>query len=159
MNDRSVLFTVTNITLRLPSKVTLQLTFSETFDDTIIVCSYSHAAAENIRNLSRTLRIKNMLLDEIREKIRIKKEAVLADPNEKEEDKRFFVSIEKVFQNRDAILKTPKSVILGTLMAVGYPYSELRKIYDDLIAELNRVYKMVDPSELDRALDQLKQKD
>lgn len=47
MNDRSVLFTVTNITLHLPSEVTLQLTFSETFDDTIIVCSYSHAAAES----------------------------------------------------------------------------------------------------------------
>ena len=30
MNDRSVLFTVTNITLHLPSEVTLQLTFSET---------------------------------------------------------------------------------------------------------------------------------
>ena len=100
-----------------------------------------------------------MLLDEIREKIRIKKEAFLADPNEKEEDKRFFVSIEKVFKNRDAILRTPRSVILGTLMAVGYPHSEIRKVYDDLIAELNRVYKMVDPSELDRALEKLKQKD
>jgi len=93
-----------------------------------------------------------MLLDEIREKIRIKKEAVLADPDEKVEDKRFFVTIEKVFQNRDAILKTPRSVILGTLLAIGYPYAETRPLYDKLIAELNRVYKLVDPEELDNAL-------
>ena len=99
-----------------------------------------------------------MLLDEIREKIRIKKEAVLADPDEKVENKRFFVTIEKVFQNRDAILKTPRSVILGTLLAIGYPYSETRPLYDKLIEELNRVYKMIDPDEFERVLQKQREK-
>ena len=99
-----------------------------------------------------------MLLDEIREKIRIKKEAVLADPDEKVENKRFFVTIEKVFQNRDAILKTPRSVILGTLLAIGYPYAETRPLYDKLIEELNRVYKMIDPDEFERVLQKQREK-
>ncbi len=93
-----------------------------------------------------------MLLDEIREKIKTKKEAVLADPDEKEEDKRFYVTIEKLFQDRNAILKTPRSVILGTLYGIGYPHSEIRVKYDELMAELKRVYKMIDPYALDEIL-------
>ncbi|MCR4724914.1 MAG: hypothetical protein K5772_05735 [Clostridia bacterium] len=93
-----------------------------------------------------------MLLDEIREKIEIKKELVLADPDEKEENKKFLVTSEKLFQNRDAILKCPRSVILGLLMYVGYPHSEIRTVYDNLISELNRVYVMIDPDSLDEML-------
>ena len=93
-----------------------------------------------------------MLLTEIREKIRIKKESVLADPDETEADKRFIVTSEKLFQDSDAILNCPRSVILGLLMYVGYPHAETRTVYDELIEELNRVYTMIDPDSLDEML-------
>ena len=66
--------------------------------------------------------------------------------------KKFLVTSGKLFQNRDAILKCPRSVILGLLMYVGYPHSEIRTVYDNLIGELNRVYVMIDPDSLDEML-------
>ncbi len=93
-----------------------------------------------------------MLLEEIREKIRIKSEAIQPDPDVPEADKKFLETSKELFQNRDAILKCPRSVILGLLMYVGYPHSEIRKVYDALIGELNRVYVMIDPDSLDEML-------
>ena len=93
-----------------------------------------------------------MLLEEIREKIRIKQELVLTDPDETEENRKFLTTAIQLFNNREAILKCPKSVILGLLYAIGYPHSEIRTVYDDLIKELNRVYTMVDPEDLEKVL-------
>ena len=93
-----------------------------------------------------------MLLNEIREKIKIKIEEIANDPSVIDENKKFMNSAEKLFNNRDAILQCPKSVILGTLLYIGYPYSEIRDVYDKLIEELNKVYKMVDPDDLDQRL-------
>ena len=96
--------------------------------------------------------MQRMLLNEIREKIRIKLETIQSDPDVPEADKRFLETSKELFQNRDAILKCPRSVILGLLMYVGYPHSETRTVYDSLIKELNRVYVMIDPESLDEML-------
>ncbi len=93
-----------------------------------------------------------MLLDEIRERIKIKKEAIASDPSVSEADKKFLNTMDELFKNRDAILQCPRSVILGTLMYVGYPHADTRPLYDELIEELNKVYKMVDPDDLDQRL-------
>ena len=59
-------------------------------------------------------------------------------PLASEADKKFMNTMQQLLLNRDAILKCPRSVILGTLMYVGYPYSEIRNVYDRLIEELNK---------------------
>ena len=86
-----------------------------------------------------------MLLDEIKLMAQKKYEDIKDDPNVIEADKKLAANSIKLFNNEDALLGSAKSTILGILYFIGYEHKDVRKIYDDLMQEINKKYTLVHP--------------
>ncbi len=92
------------------------------------------------------------MLEELRRKIKEKKEQVINNPEEKEENKKFINAVDRLFDDVDALTECHQSTLDYILYYIGYPLDDSEKIYDELMKEVNQVYTLVDPEMFEEAL-------
>ena len=91
------------------------------------------------------------MLEEVRLMAKNKQNLVHRDPEEKKENIEFADSLIAFFDNTDAIAGAPRSLVLGSLLFIGYEFDKLDDIYQKLIDEINKVYTCVSPEMIEEA--------
>ncbi|MBQ3297628.1 MAG: hypothetical protein IJG97_02350 [Bacilli bacterium] len=97
-----------------------------------------------------------MVLDEIRIMAAHKKEELMSDKNTPARRIKLADEIIELFSNVDYIAAAPKSLIHQSLLFVGYEFDDMKKIYEDLMKEVNKKYKVVSPEQIAEAMDKSK---
>ena len=93
-----------------------------------------------------------MILNEIREKAKIKKANLINDVNANKADIRYADALINLFNNSNAIVEAPASVICTGLLFIGYDFKIVNKLYDELISELTKKYMVISPEQLKMAI-------
>ena len=80
------------------------------------------------------------MLEELRKRIKEKKEKIMNNPEETEERKNFITVVEALFDDIDALSECHKSTLDYILYFIDYPLSsEYDRIYKELMEEVNQI--------------------
>lgn len=89
-----------------------------------------------------------MVLDNIRKMAREKKDKIMQNPNSTEHDKRYVSEVVQFFSNEDYIKEASSGLVKVMLYYLGVEFEECDPTYDNLMKEINVVYKAITPEML-----------
>ena len=73
------------------------------------------------------------------------------NPDSRQEDLDFAEILVDFFGKQDALKQAPKSLVLDSLLFIGYDFDLLNPIYAELMDEINQVYTLVSPEAMEEA--------
>ena len=92
------------------------------------------------------------MLEELKEKAKIKKQELDSNPNASENDKKYLEGIFEILSKKDSFNKIQGIAVLGMFNFLGIEgdmYSYVEK-YESLMEEINKKYIYVNPEDIKR---------